>query len=141
MSDFSREYKSAFGRGWLYGAYHGGDCCGRLHISNFPDVPSEPALKALNSMLDEDLNYDDGEGGYYDDDDEWVEGEANPKLFRTHCVEVTLTESQATFNKMDGKTWHQILTEDLGFDQVYEFRNPNTDNKVRVYLLSDNKIG
>ena len=92
-------------------------------------------------MLDEDLGDYDGDNGYYDEDDNWVEGESDPKLFRTHCVEVTLTEYQATIGKMEGKTWHQILTEDLGFDQVYEFRNPNTDNKVRVYLLSDNKIG
>ena len=141
MFDFSREYLGAFGRAWLYGAYHGGDCCGRLHISNFPDVPSESALKALNSMLREDLSDCDDDSGYYDEDDNWVEGESDPKLFRNHCVEVTLTEYQDTIGKMGGKTWHQILTEDLGFDHVYEFRNPNTDNKVRVYLLSDNKIG
>lgn len=141
MSDFSQEYKTAFGKAWLYGAYHGGDCCGRLHISNFPDVPSESALKALNAMLNEDLSDCDDDDGYYDEDDNWIENERDPNLFRNYCVEVTLTEQQATIGTMEGKTWHQILTEDLGFTQVYEFRNPNTDNKVRVYLLSDNKIG
>lgn len=140
MSDFLQEYRNAFGKAWLYGAYHGGDCCGRLHISNFPDNPSESCIAALNAMLDENM-CDCDEDGYYDENDNWIEGGREPNLFRSHCVEVTLTEYQATIGKMNGKTWHQILTEDLGFDQVYEFRNPNTDNKVRVYLLSDNEIG
>ena len=113
----------------LYAADHGGDCCGRRHLSEFNyDGPYKAIVGAVKNALNEGFeNYDEDYINYSD-----------------MCHEVTLTEEQAltvsVHKGCEGKTWDQVLTEELGFKRVFKFRNPNTSNVVFVYLHSDSEV-
>lgn len=103
---------------------HGGECCGRLHLSDFPWAgPSNTSIAYFKNRMQEPLE------GYREDEPD------NEK----HCVEVTLVDEQATNVGSSGKSWDAVLTE-YGFKKVYAFRNPNSGNTVWVYLYSTNEL-
>lgn len=115
----------------MYTENHGGDCCGRKHIFELGRYgPTLARVAKLQDLLNDDDSYRE------EDDEDYSEYYNNAH----HCVEVTLTSTQATQKASDtGKIWDDVLTKEFGFKRVFAFKNPNTDNIVYVYLFSLNE--
>lgn len=110
---------------------HGGGCCGRFHISNFPEVGEH--INALpNALADKisnvevalkqgavDLHIEYGEC----DDEDCITGDEY-----SFCAEVVLVDSQ-----LDDWQAALLLT---GFKKVHEFRNSNSGNMCHVFFCN-----
>ena len=107
---------------------HGGACCGRYHIYNFNPYDMPANLSSIKNFMDKDNN-SYGDDGYEHGDDRQRSG---------MCCEVTLTEVQCGLSYR-GKTFKTYL-KDMGFEDVYQFLNPNSGNIVHVFLHSSNKV-
>lgn len=86
---------------------HGGECCGITHIWDFHSVEPKDTLVELNKVI----------------------GKICERVYKPHLVEVVLNAPQ----KVGGKREKALL--DLGFKEVNNFVNGNTDNKCFVYHL------
>ena len=117
-------------RGYFKTASHGGRCCGRSHIYGFlcvsEDVlPHDRKVKAIRDAVSEALirtKYGQSytlETWTYD----------IPEI--THCIEVTLKNPTQT------NYWRKPL-EEVGFKEVYSFRNGKTDKTICVFMLTAN---
>ncbi len=108
--------------------HHGGGCCGRFHVWNFSDYNMVKNLASIKGYLEHENENCGGEGGDYLEDD----------TKSGMCCEITLNEDQVGI-KHEGKTFMTHL-EDMGFEDVYQFGNPNSGNVVHVFLYSSNKV-
>ena len=125
----------------LYVNSHGGECCGRKHIYT---IDSFLRLDNIfdKVFLDEFLNFINSLEVY---DEEWNNDE---NYIKDLCYEITLTDyvsekkietKKENYEKYNGKTMNEFLYM-FGFEKVYSFINPNTDNTVHVYLWSSSKV-
>lgn len=124
---------------YLIQRQHGGDCCGRRHISGFgysgpQKVEVDFLKKALGSFGPEFAHlrrYGD-DPGY----DKYKYGNFGVEITLTTAQKVISAKKFATkpsnLSEM-GDTWEEILPQ-LGFVEVYEFTNPNTNNRIHVYF-------
>lgn len=127
----------------MIASYHGGGCCGRVHIhtlgrkgpyAQLAELPSK-VIKSYGSSISSQFypgKWDTKENGYVHDT-----VPAEMALERLHrymlraaqfkiCPEVTtLPDSYAA--------WEGVLPQ-LGFEKVYSFVNGNSGNKVNVWL-------
>lgn len=112
----------------LYEDEHAGGCCGRSHIFSFSGATK------LKEQISEILS---------EENDNYQEYESNPdygddSTLAGKCVEICLTECQCNY-KLGNKSRKQII-EEVGFEEVYRFLNPNSGNIVVVFLYSSNKV-
>lgn len=96
----------ASGRRLFTSRSHGGGCCGRVHLSDFPTIPTLATIAALKTQTPV-----------------------------RRCTEITLTYYQAKTKGWNGYTWDAVLKE-LGWKLVMCFNNGNSGNDVYVYLHS-----
>lgn len=114
---------------------HGGHCCGRFHVSDFPYLTPEqkahPEAAAKQKAFVE-VALEEGAEVLWDEygpcDDETGEREPFDMDACSYCAEVVLIETQRV-------NWEQVLL-DLGFTMVQKFRNSNSDNWCYVYLAT-----
>lgn len=116
---------------------HGGKCCGRFHIHNFPFLGAKYRTDA--ALADKIAAVEDAKergatklyveyGERYDEEnDEYFDFDMAEA---SYVAEIVLTQSQLP-------DWHEALLA-AGFESVYEFKNSNSGNICHVFLC---KVG
>lgn len=94
-------------------ADHGGDCCGAEHLYEFPGYANEQMKAKLRSQL---LNARNETGNQ-----------------RLPLIEVILRDDDQM------PIWGDYLIKEVGFKKLVTWKNPNTNNKLVLLVLTDRR--
>lgn len=90
-------------------SYHGGQCCGIIHIHSLRPSPDEASISTLDRMTKNICL-----------------GNSRRRKVKCKLVEVVINNSQYK------QGWGKVL-EDIGYKEVSSFINVNSGSKVRIY--------